>query len=132
MTRTLGFIWNWLIWWKVISLSEKATNKRRSQLVLTFQTLKATKFRRIFSISIVKLRHYVKATQLKKSPIFFDKTAVFKVCIIRLVHIFLKKIFVDFLTSTLLRAQNTTLLSKVRQRFFSNFVAFSENPNFTT
>ena len=27
---------------------------------------------------------------------------------------FLKKIFVNFLTSTLLRAQNTTLLSKVR------------------
>ena len=43
---------------------------------------------------------------------------------------FLKKILVNFLTSTLLRAQNTTLLSKVRQRFFSNFVAFSENPNF--
>ena len=41
------------------------------------------------------------------------------------------KIFVDFLTSTLLRAQNTTLLSKVRWRFFSNFVAFSEIPNFT-
>ena len=41
-----------------------------------------------------------------------------------------KKIFVDFLTSMLLRAQNTTLLSKVRQRFFSNFVAFSESPNF--
>ena len=30
----------------------------------------------------------------------------------------LLKIFVDFLTSTLLRAQNTTLLSKVRRRFF--------------
>ena len=28
------------------------------------------------------------------------------------------KIFIDFLTSTLLRAQNTTLLSKVRRRFF--------------
>ena len=32
-------------------------------------------------------------------------------------HLFWK-IFVNFLTSTLLRAQNTTLLSKVRQRFF--------------
>ena len=32
-------------------------------------------------------------------------------------HLFWK-IFVDFLTSTLLRAQNTALLSKVRQRFF--------------
>ena len=32
-------------------------------------------------------------------------------------HLFWK-IFVDFLTSTLLRAQNTTLLSKVRRRFF--------------
>ena len=31
---------------------------------------------------------------------------------------FFKKIFGDFLTSTLLRAQNTTLLSKVRRRFF--------------
>ena len=41
------------------------------------------------------------------------------------------KIFVDFLTSTLLHTQNMTLLSKVRWRFFSNFVAFSENPNFT-
>ena len=41
------------------------------------------------------------------------------------------KIFVNFLTSTLLCAQNTTLLSKVRRRFSSNFVAFSENPNFT-
>ena len=45
-------------------------------------------------------------------------------------HLFLK-IFVNFLTSLLLRAQNTMLLSKVRQIFFSNFVAFSENPNFT-
>ena len=45
---------------------------------------------------------------------------------------FKKKVFVDFLTSTLLRAQNMTLLSKVWWRFFSNFVAFSENPNFTT
>ena len=45
-------------------------------------------------------------------------------------HLFLK-IFVDFLTSTLLRTQNTTLLSKVRRRFFLNFVGFSENPNFT-
>ena len=45
-------------------------------------------------------------------------------------YLFLK-IFVDFLTSTLLRAQNTTLLSKVRW-FFSNFVAFSENPKFNT
>jgi hypothetical protein len=44
-------------------------------------------------------------------------------------HLFWK-IFVDFLTSTLLRTQNTTLLLKVRRRFFSNFVAFSENPNF--
>ena len=44
-------------------------------------------------------------------------------------HLFWK-IFVNFLTSTLLRVQNTTLLSKVRRRFFSNFVAFSENPNF--
>ena len=44
-------------------------------------------------------------------------------------HLFLK-IFIDFLTSTLLREQNTTLLSKVRRIFFSNFVAFSENPNF--
>ena len=41
---------------------------------------------------------------------FYDK-----VCII--IHLFWK-IFVGFLTSTLLRAQNTTLLSKVRQRFF--------------
>ena len=41
-----------------------------------------------------------------------------------------KKIFVGFLTSTLLRAQNTTFLSKVWQRFFSNLVAFSENTNF--
>ena len=32
-------------------------------------------------------------------------------------HLFLK-IFVNFLTSTMLRAQNTTLLSKVRRRFF--------------
>ena len=40
------------------------------------------------------------------------------------------KIFTDFLTSTLLRAQNTTFLSKVWQRFFSNLVAFSENTNF--
>jgi hypothetical protein len=39
-------------------------------------------------------------------------------------HLFFK-IFVDFLTSTLLRAQNTTLLSKVQI-----FMAFSENPNF--
>jgi len=44
-------------------------------------------------------------------------------------HLFLK-IFVNFLTSMLLCAQNTTLLSKVQRRFFSNFVAFSENPNF--
>ena len=50
-----------------------------------------------------------------------------KVCIIRLLF---WKIFVDSLTSTLLRAQNTTLLSKVWQRFFSNFMTFSENPNF--
>ena len=44
-------------------------------------------------------------------------------------HLFWK-IFVAFLTSTLLRTQNTTLLSKVLRRFFSNFVAFSENPKF--
>ena len=31
---------------------------------------------------------------------------------------FFKKIFVNFLTSTLLCAQNTMLLSKVQQRFF--------------
>ena len=31
---------------------------------------------------------------------------------------FLKKIFMDFLTSTLLRTQNMKLLSKVRRRFF--------------
>ena len=35
-------------------------------------------------------------------------------------HLFLK-IFVNFLTSTLLRLQNTTLLSKVRRRFFQIF-----------
>ena len=35
-------------------------------------------------------------------------------------HLFWK-IFVDFLTSTLLRAQNTTLLSKVRRNFFRIF-----------
>ena len=40
------------------------------------------------------------------------------------------RFFINFLTNTLLRAQNTMLLSKVRQIFFSNFVAFSENPNF--
>ena len=34
------------------------------------------------------------------------------------------------MTSTLLRAQNTKLLSKVRRRFFQIFAAFSENPNF--
>ena len=45
-------------------------------------------------------------------------------------HLFWK-IFIDFLTSMVLRAQNTMLLSKVKRRFFSNFVAFSENPNFT-
>ena len=44
-----------------------------------------------------------------------------KVCIIQLDHIFFEKIFVDFLTSTLLRAQNMTLLSKVRRRFFKFF-----------
>ena len=44
-------------------------------------------------------------------------------------HLFWK-IFIDFLTSTLLREQNTTLWSKVWRIFFSNFVAFSENPNF--
>ena len=53
---------------------------------------------------------------------------VFKVCIIRLVHIF-EKTFINFLTSTLLRAQNTTLLSKVRQIFFQ--ILWPENPNFT-
>ena len=37
-----------------------------------------------------------------------------------------KKKIVDFLTSTLLRTQKTTLLSKVRRRFFSNFVAFQK------
>ena len=41
------------------------------------------------------------------------------------------KIFVDFLTSTLFAAQNTTLLSQVWRRLFSNFVAFSKNPKFT-
>ena len=46
----------------------------------------------------------------------FDYLFVHKVCI-RLFHIFLK-IFVDFLISKLLRAQNTTLLSKVQQIFF--------------
>ena len=44
-------------------------------------------------------------------------------------HLFWK-IFVDFLTSTLMHRQNTMLLSKERRRFFSNFVAFSENSNF--
>ena len=43
-------------------------------------------------------------------------------------YLFLKIFY--FLTSTLLPAQNTTLLSKVQRRFFSNFVAFSENPDF--
>ena len=56
----------------------------------------------------------------------------FKVCMtmIWLVHIYFLKIFLNFLTSTLLCAHNMTLLSKVRWRFFSNFVTFSENPNF--
>ena len=40
-----------------------------------------------------------------------------KVCIIRLDHICFEKLFVDFLTRVLLRAQNTMLLSKVQQIF---------------
>ena len=51
-------------------------------------------------------------------PLLVSLSCSVKVCIIQLDHISLKKIFVDFLTSTLLHAQNTTLLPKVRQRFF--------------
>ena len=52
---------------------------------------------------------------------------VFKVCIIRLVHIF-EKIFINFLTSTLLRAQNTTLLSKVLKEDFFKFCGLLRKP----
>ena len=42
-------------------------------------------------------------------------------------HLFLK-IFVDFLTSTLLRTQNKTFLSKVRRRFFFKFCGLLWKP----
>ena len=56
---------------------------------------------------------------------YFQSNGSSKVYIIRLVqwtspHLF-RKIFVDFLTSTLFRAQNTTLLSKIRRRYFQMF-----------
>ena len=76
--------------------------------------------------------HRPSATQILP-PKFKPEKEMIKVCIILLVHIFLKKIFVDFLTSTyaVARTEHDALV-KSSTKIFSNFVAFSENPNFKT
>ena len=54
---------------------------------------------------------------------------VFKVCIIRLVHIVWKNLRRLFGQYTVARTEHDALV-KSTTKIFSNFVAFSENPNF--
>ena len=53
-----------------------------------------------------------------------------KVCIIRLVHIFKKNLRRLFDKYAVARTEHDALV-KSTTKIFSNFVAFSENPNFT-